>query len=1328
MPTLQPAEVVNGRAIQHFKIESEPALPYLVSVTCTVPRDTLTGQSRFGVRRLPSLDTSWYQTQADLIARTALHDYYEITFNVTDSSGTDFVMDVVSGDVLVFADQTDAGGFTTSKQQRSLIDADAWAVANFGGLGPVVGEGPGIKFSLEGQRNGGNDIFSDRATLTGFGQIEDPLTGALTIRKMWTEPRQLNGYHTWGPLKRTLYKHIPMRAGGSYGYVHVWATVMAHTPEVQFIINWHNGVIEERTGGPIGGSFDPKDPLGGELQTNQVGFGAMRTLDFTFTRLLLRGISALEPLTGANTWKMTAEMRDSGSPADSAFFEFSAGNDVQSLVRQIQATDLNRRHVMPLMMERSFRFALHPSATTPYAKLVYGRSDWSRYGGWSMKPEGLPSKPLTSWDPDFTEEADIAKQRLNDLLPYTSDEAQDEGYTPQGWMWPGANQTYGGLTSGVGMLSDYGAPHALDVRNAAIEQLKVQQLRMHSRCDGAMYYNLSGLPVSPTWHTGGPTGQEGTWQRRDRRWTHNGTTGVKFGPFVCLPLNNPRLRAEIILDSDYNPTRAGVISGVGSTPLDYFGDTSAGVADWWAQSVPGSGLALDLEFRGAGYLRQANAAPPDSPPSVSVLGPGADESVPVEVTLIGGSTWDVGDSITFRITGTGEFDIAVTEEIVCAGQSGGYSSNKIWRTTSQFKKVTDIRVIAVSGTPAGTEFWNFGRAQRQLPLYEGNDNINNIDQQHSQRLTGPDIALFLLTNDPLSKLYVWMTAMEVRMHFWEHLGIAFNQPDARTPPGGRGFAGTRDFAYGILQFSQWLAIANAHFDSASSAVVWGSVPKTATFNAARWVSNVNGILRSSLMPNGLYTCYTNKNTKQAPFGVSNGGSSQLCVFYLTAGRDEAKFANAVSALCNVFIPAGSSLDGVRIGVDLLRTQDAARIAGIKDYLWDVTPSVDTGHHIYMPVARRVDASGNPVLFFDSTPPANSAADWIVYGSQATMPEFNPITGLAIRPSTYPTVAATHYATVSGASSQVPANPATAGTAFTLSNSNSGTQYGSSVGLTQAFIPTPIRLTITGGSTYTNAKKRTFRITGTGFNTYVDGSSNGQVSSVISDTIVAQGRGAATQTFQTTKHFVTVTEILIDNGTADAFGTVVNTETFSFGTAEVGLAFGRAIGESELIGGSEDTAISNLVAPYKYQGDLAGSSSAADTCIQRLTSTASLADALTVMRAWGEFGGPGRRIEQNCALVWQMLHNSPSITLAADFSATSTSGSGGSKRIGLIADKCVGKVDTYEWELTLGGSTINKTGKYVDHLFTTGSWTVKLTITGPAGTDVETKAAYITITA
>lgn len=1412
MPVTQPAEVASGRAVQIIRVDSPPTAPYVLKSCFVVPSGTIADGGYFGVRHLKEPTSGgWFQTQYELIARTATHDYYEIAANITSGTETRFAIDVVTGSVDISDVTLDSAGVSVTRNNRSIINADAWRVLNLGSS-PFDAA---VSFQLSGRAfGGGSTQLSDRAYLTGFGPLFPQTPNAPMRQKMWTGARQNVGNHRWGPVLRTLYKHIPMKLGGEAGYLHIWATVFANSPEVQFIVNWHNGVIEERQE-PVGstGAGGLEDPSSLELESPPGGFGAARMRDVIFAALELINLNLLPNFTSAITftgatythatkrlvkvgaftsyvhragnrvlinagadathgdyeiaarisndeielaislgsaadsdtdvggsivpyWTITPELLDASVtpsvPADPAFALTppiaGIGSGTQAVVGPISVTDPNRLHILPITSERSFRFALHPSTVVPYTKLVTGRSNWAR-GGWGFQPLGAPDLDAvnsTAVALDLTAKAATAKTRLRTLQPYSidgdgSDAGMTTGMVPSGSLLPGSWQGYGGQTSGLGMLHNYGMKSAWDAKKGALDILKVEQLRVQSRHPGCMYYNVSGLPVNPWAHS--RLGTDAPWMRRNRVFQKSGTT-IYDSPFLIQTLRNPTARAQLILTADYNPGPSGALNPV-STPTDSTAPGEGNVPDWWAwgadangdnvgDGIPGDALVANLTLTYDGDTLQNDRLRNTNPPATADLGPYRDEAAPVLIQCRSAETFTSADSIVFEITGTGQLGLAATEQITCTGavaSSGSAPANQAWQGSSEFRTVTSIKVVSVTGSPASTEKFTVGRASQKVPNYNGDDPITAIDWQHMIRQLAPNKALFLLENDPLAKLYLWMNAMDARMHYWSGPGRAFNLSAQEHGGTGRGSNSTREHAWLADTMATFAAIAAGHYQARennnfANIVLFGTTG--VSFGLSQWFGQMTAKFRNARMPNGLLLGYLNKNSTQSPLGNRNGIDGNKSAFYITAGREECYLVPTLHMLTNVWLP--SSQSDLRNSLDLLKADLRASGAAFRNYLSDQQPSPSGNHLIYMPVAARKDATGAYVYCENI---GDTVGTWEVFGpTQASIIEANPLTGLAVNPATYPTVSATRFAAaVTGTSAQLNAGAVGDGTVFTIANANVGQAYVSGP-FSGTQIPTPVRLTVTGTS-FTNAKKRTFRITGTGF---ID--ATGTYGTITEDLFV-QGRGATSQTYTTVKHFRTVTEIkMVATPGTDAGSTVVG-ETFSFGNAPVGL---RSDAGSELLGGSEGLHLGIALAAQKYLLEEAGASSTDIDALIGLYcgSAATLADALTYLQARAEYSG-GEKLERWSSLLWQIGQNTGSIAPAADFDKTTASGAAPLK-VGFLG-KGLGRIVLYEWDWDNDG-TYEDSGQYAQHTFVATS-TVKLRVTDSDGTQA-TSTQVVTV--
>lgn len=1563
-----------------IRVDSPPTAPYTLRCVLPIASGRVARGDRLGVRPLArEVNDGWFQTQTELIARTKSHDYFEVCVNVTSGTHTQFAVDVVDGDVNITSVSYDSGGYQIMRDNGFAIDPQAWRVVN---AGSAPFNDPALSFDLRAVvAGGGQTQLSDRAYLTGFGPISGSFAASPQRKKMWTSANEPVGHHRWGNVVRTLYKHIPMKPGGNSGYLHVWATVFANSPEIQFIVNWHNGVVEERRSVPgTPGTGDIEDPSSLEEGTATGGFGAARMRDVLFSTLELSGFQSLSSVipvqspsftgatyseanksltsvgafadyvhaggnrvqitsgTGATIgdyeiarkvsndeirlvtsigasadtetdiagyvkgyWTMTPELIDSSVspalPADSVFEVRPANAGVPSnshaIVGPCSPTDPNRLHPLLITNERCFRFAIHPSSITPYRKLVVGRADWSR-GGWGFSPLGAPDFDAVNSSAvgmDLTDQNATAKTRLRTLQPYRCDNDNDGMLVP-GKFCPNSWNEYGGETSGVGMWHDYGLKATWDAKVGVIELLKLEQLRVQTRHYGCLYYNLTGMPVNTFAHTAG--GTNAPWSRADRRFLGN-PSAPKDVPFLLQPIRNLVARANTILDADYNPGPRGKVRVGGSdlqfTPQDQFGNvpsttiSEASVPDWWVWGEDensdgvGDGVHGDL-FVADYYLPMRNTAAPTSIlvyPDGSTV-PIVDEAASVVCEIRGAGAFNNTKSVTFEITGTGELDLPAVETFTVTGPASGAGSTQSFRTVGDFKTVTSIRVVSVTGTLLSTERFRFGRSAAGIPDYFGDSGgILAIDSQHQIRQTSQNKALFLVDNDPLAKLYLWMNAMDQRMQYWELGGQAHRFDASERGAPGRGVSSTREHAWAMDTMCAWLAIANAHYDVTEDStfkidLMFG--PGAFSFGMRTWLETAANRFTSGLMSNGAFASYDNKNSEQSPTGIANGSSANGEAFYIMAGRETSYFAPCLLNLSNIWVPTTDSrFASLRTRLEEVKAMLLAQQSAFKNYFSQRILGATGQYHTYLPVAARKTgfnisgASWNPATFQLTkagafagysfvagdtatilsgtgltkgpylvndklnndtirltTSPGAATSDvsanvgmympvnnitattgvWEVYGpTQEDMPEYNPITGLAINPITYPqypqpvglanatwtegtkyltkTGAFTNYtwasgdkcditsgtgatpgtynvvgkvdnntielqtsigagadgqtniagnvrpaaqfrfaAAVAGNSAQMNSGSVGTGTAFTIANADCGTNFATGV-KSGTPIPVPVRLMILGGSTFTSSKRRTFRIQGTGFVTGAPGLTTGN----IQEDLFVQGNGNSVQAFQTKKHFVTVTSIQMipDNGS----GTTVSGESFSFGTGNVGLKAnpnerigGKTVQgtESLLIGEGEGFHMALPLAVQKYLAETTGASSTdVDTMIQRWTSTASLASALSAIQGFVEYGGsnPSERIEHCSKLLWQLGMNTGSISPVADFGKTASSGAA-PLTVGVWA-KPIGRIATYEWDFAYNGVTPNytDTGKYATHTYATpATYTILLRVTDTDG--------------
>jgi PKD repeat protein len=710
-----------------------------------------------------------------------------------------------------------------------------------------------------------------------------------------------------------------------------------------------------------------------------------------------------------------------------------------------------------------------------------------------------------------------------------------------------------------------------------------------------------------------------------------------------------------------------------------------------------------------------------------------DLAVPVILQMrdIGaGNTFNNTKSVTFRITGTGDFDIPTTEDVTLTGQASSVQPVQAIETASKFKTVSSIECVGKTGTLLATELFSLGRAPVGIADYSGGDGITALDGQHSIRYLTANRALFLRNYDPLAKLYLWMDAVDQRMTYWEG-PMAGNSPSRiglnDYQSSGRGSISSRELAWATDTISTGIAIQNGHFavlgDAAARNVVYGD----SFLGWQTWIDAMARRFLNAVMPNKLFLSSLPKELKEAPYGNANGpGATQ--VFYGIAGREVGYFEHGLFLLTNVYGPT-SPVTAQELANLELALRDSA--TGWRDFLWKTLDAGNiTAPHVYLPTAMLnggAALAGNVFGNYDSYA-------WTVFASQAQIPAVNPFTNLLINPANYPTVDDDWYvAAVTGTSAQMNGGSGAAnGTACTLLKSATDVlPDGSGAWVSGPGGACPVRLKILGGGTYTDAKRRTFRVTGT----------DPKSGAVITDEIFAQGNGGTTQEFQTRKHFATVTSIqMVSNGAVANTGSTVVGETFRFGTTNVGL---KANQESHVPGAdafptySDGLQVAYALAIMKYLGDRDGASSAVDTCIKRHCGTggtpaASIAASLAEVLLWGEYtGGPAQRMEQWLKMLWCLTYNEPTLAPVADFIANVTNGA--APLTVSFQNRTYGKLNAntattkpHQWDF--GDVTDISNVRHPTHTYAApGTYQVSYTATGPGGADTEVKAAYITVT-
>lgn len=1030
-----PQAIGGFEAIQTIKTDGAASTPYVLTAVLPVP---VNQPGTFGVRKGDVAD-QWFPTSSQLIARTKSHDYYEVQARIDSGSQTLFSVDDLSDPALQAAVESYDHDGILQPRSTVTINHDAWVLLNTPLSGALK-----LKFYAPA-------VTSAAAEVDLFGGYGVALLSIPEGKpdRMWTSPRQTNGYHRWGPHLRTVYKHVPVVPGGALGYLHIFATVGADSPEIQFEINWHNGGFEERLGGAGGGVGQTElDPEAGntpstDRDTPRLPLGQYRGGDIIFARVLISGLAGMSPAEGfSGTWTVTPRLQHGGGAADTSFnIGLSTANE-HAMVRQVNFSNPNERHILPITFERPFRFAVHMSSVTPYAKRVVGMADWT-VGGFGFSPIGVPD--LTNWGGaaiDLTTEANVARQMLKELKPYTCEGegtgANDfVGMLPVSPFLPGSWSPYGGLTSGSGMWPYNGMKAAWTAERDALEIMMVEQLRNRARTYGALYGNVSGHPAVATDFQ---QGDRAPWARFDRRFEKQG--GVPQDQPFGVSSHNPSTpfpgRRKVHLAA-YNP--GPTFGGQTEQPLDPTPNTP----DWWMGSAPGAYNA-DTNPLAPRPLDEANTIMPLELNLAHTLPPNqGDLAVKVIMQIHGAGAFNNTKSITLRIEGTGEFDIFATEDVVLTGPASDPPLVQSKVSVASWKTISRLAIVAKSGTLLATELLTVGRSGAQYADYHGTDSITAIDGQHAIRYHASNKALATLAWDPLAMLYLFMDAADARMTHWEgsHGRWPGNHNGAH-----RGNQAERGFAWATDMICARIAFDNARLGQTLVDFYW-----------RRWTDRVNDFYLDSQMPNHLWQLVTGKEFKEMPTGGSSL-ESEPGPFWGLSGREMGYTVHALAMILNV---KGRDYSALK--------QRLANMAlGIRDVAWAVNPSGTLSGSVgnYLPLAISYPPGSTiprPSLQGGSIPAGDNVT---YYLTSDDVPSQNPISGTLINPGRpggpgFPTVDDDYYvAELTGVALGA------GGAALTILNGGTSSTGG----------PTQLALKINGASTFTGAKRRTFRVTGT----------------------------------------------------------------------------------------------------------------------------------------------------------------------------------------------------------------------------------------------------------
>lgn len=1063
MPQILPGPSDAGLNLQQIKVVSPPTAPYVLTATIVLPPEST--RQQFAVRKSEDgggNPTDWFYTETERIARIHGRVYYEIKAYIDSGAATTFKVDRLDGPNASSINYTKLQNDGTSlTQPGALVDATAqqilWA---FNGLRLEVMSpaGPGLPAARIDSVSLGSGY--------GLTQGGDPAEN-LPEARMWSNLLQSNGWYRRGKIIQTLYKHVPVRQGGSMGYMHIFATIFPWA-EIQFDINWHNAGHEERQVGftpPVADAgdleiTDPNDQVT-DLETPLASFGSSRARDILFHGVRLEGLSGLPPHPDGlfTQWVFTPAIREGSTVSDPAMRV-----STRHVVKPISDTDGNRVHCIPITFERPMRFSIHGDHVTPYTKHVVGVQDWSKdLGGWHFTPLGLPD--LTAMGAavagmSLEAEGAAAKAALRTLAPWRGDEISQEGYVSGDPFWPGSWSQYGGLTSGNGMTPFQGAKQAWLGSPGGWDILECHKLRDRARTYGALYYQVSGIPALAKLHA---PNNDAPWSRFDRRFLPGGGSYYDE-PFRTARLALPR---QVHL-ADYNPGPSSAV-----TPTDAQREPTINTPDWYS---PGEGLTpltLDTLTVGtqiplANFSQTLGYTPP--PGDLTNI-PGSnspDLAVPVIFRIGGATTYGSTKSITFRIVGAGEFDVEVTEDVVFAGTGTSPNAPSVQAKSSlgKFKNVREIEVIAVSGTPVSTETISIGRQGVGVADYAGSNGISALDDQHAVRYLTALKSLFILRNDPLAFVYLMMDGADARLTYWDGTGRARRLSPVENGAVGRGNNMTRQWAFAADRIATAIAISHSVSNPATIDTFWDGWRQS--FRTA--------IVNAYMSGPGLFQApFGQKETANPPFSsesfdFDNGNDSKFMHFVPT--RETSYFSYALLMMGYVY---GHFDQGL---LDICK----AMARCYQDLLWKTSGGTARGPHAYMAIAYRRDgtqqtanprtgALENRIKRADEFPLATDL--WTIFSNQAGLPTENPLSKVPFHPASYPTPTVDRFvAAITGTNAALGGgSPTGAMSALTIANAAADASS------------TPVTVTLRAtGTTFSNSdpnkKRRTFKVTGT----------------------------------------------------------------------------------------------------------------------------------------------------------------------------------------------------------------------------------------------------------
>ena len=837
-----PIVVSGGEEVQTIKYPGSPTLPFLL--TATVPLPATAEPRKLGIRRgVPATD--WYATDVRLMARADGVDYYELAAWINSGSPSSPIsVDSLDSLPWQFSQKFDPGG-VPENWIPSIVNPDAWSM--------LLNEENAIVLQFQGPQ--GRTAYI-------------PLCGGYdTENVMFQQRLQDSGYLRLGQVWRTLYKYKFIEG---FGGVHIFASVMP-TSEIQFELNWNNGSVEERR-------TQQEVSLGNLPNLFLDVYGRARQGDVIFSR-----VKVLLNIPGQTVpWTWTPQFTE----------DTCMRTATSALVKQASDTDTGAHHVLPVMFERPFRFAVHTTDVTPYVKRVLGMADWTKdLGGFAFVPGlGLPAAAPSGLDLDAYNTT--CKSALGSVSGYPS----GANYTPPSPFLPGMWVMYGGMTSGEGMWPYNLSAWFSSAQRSGWERALIEQMRMRTRTPGAIYYLKSGYPVVPQLHANGPNAP---WRRgQDRRFIKTSGNVVHDFPFRFSDLvRRGNAHPGRIDEANYNP----------------YSRTSIDDDDFYVAEI-------------AGNLITPTPFPLTLVATELASGVGA----PISLRITSAAAFSGSDTITVELVGTDEAGLPYTESITINGSGSGTQTRA---TVGEFSSLTSATVTNISGATA-TEKFRLG-VIAGVPDHFGFDGITPIDDQHAGRFHCINRALFLGAGDPIAMLYILVDAQLARMRWWEREGTNRQLSENAQGTGG-GMPEVRDFAWGCDMIACAWAILAALGPPTGAVDLFGN-----------WIRVARTRFKTAQMSNKLFQAYNGgKEGKFIPYGTGeplagdrpNGGGELL--HWMTAGREVAWLTPPILQLASLY---GNPDPDLRAAL-----RDS--ILGWRNHIWGIPPGKATnsaGQYTYM---------------------------------------------------------------------------------------------------------------------------------------------------------------------------------------------------------------------------------------------------------------------------------------------------------------------------------------------------------------------------------------------